>query len=192
MANASRKTVARKSASTPARRSSPKSSSPDALALLRADHKAVSALFEQYEKSRAASKKKALAHEICKALTIHAQIEEEIFYPAVKAALKDKELVPEALVEHASMKALVAQIESQEPGSEVFDARVKVLAEYVKHHVKEEQNEMFPKVRNTRIDTDELGERLAARKQELQQATPTPQAKQPEPVAAAEAAGLEA
>lgn len=139
----------------------------DATALLKADHAAVSDLFEDYEKTRSGAKKKALAAEICTALSVHAQIEEEIFYPAVKAALKDKILVPEATVEHASVKDLIAQIEGVEPDGEVYDAKVKVLSEYVKHHVKEEQNEMFPKAKATSLDLVELGARMAARKADL-------------------------
>ncbi|MDZ4313540.1 MAG: hemerythrin domain-containing protein [Azonexus sp.] len=139
----------------------------DAIALLKADHAAVSGLFEDYEKTNSNNKKKALAAEICSELSVHAQIEEEIFYPAVKAALKDKLLVPEATVEHASIKELIAQIKGGEPDGEVYDAQVKVLSEYVKHHVKEEQNEMFPKVKATSLDLVELGAQMAARKADL-------------------------
>lgn len=156
MATASKKTA--KSGSTKAQ---------DATALLRADHKHVSDLFGQFEKARSAKRKQDLVAEICIELTVHAQIEEEIFYPAVKRALKDKELVPEATVEHATMKSLIAQIEGEPADGEMYDAKVKVLSEYVKHHVKEEQNEMFPKVRNTSLDLRELGAQLAARKEEL-------------------------
>ena len=140
----------------------------EATALLRADHKQVSDLFSQYEKARSASKKSALAADICKELSVHATIEDEIFYPAVKKALKDHELVPEATVEHATMKNLIAQLENgRTPDGEMFDAKVKVLSEYVKHHVKEEQNEMFPKARATKLDMKALGAQLAARKEEL-------------------------
>jgi len=139
----------------------------NALALLRADHKKVSELFEQYEKTRSSDKKKTIVAEICTELGVHAQIEEEIFYPAVKAALKDKELVPEALVEHASVKSLIARVEGVEPQGEMFDARIKVMSEFVKHHVKEEQNEMFKKAEQTTLDMDDLGAQLASRKEEL-------------------------
>ncbi len=139
----------------------------DATALLRADHKSVSALFAEYEKARAKTKKKQLVTQICTALTVHAQIEEEIFYPAVKKALKDTELIPEATVEHATLKDLIAQVEGVEPDGEMFDARIKVMSEYVKHHVKEEQNEIFPKAKATKLDLMELGAQLAARKEEL-------------------------
>ena len=98
---------------------------------------------------------------------MHAQVEEEIFYPAVKAALKDKELIPEATVEHATVKDLIAQVEGVEPDGEMFDAKIKVLSEYVKHHVKEEQNEMFPKAKASNLDMGELGAKMAERKTEL-------------------------
>ena len=139
----------------------------DAIALLKADHEAVSQLFAEYEKTRSVPNKKALVAEICTALSVHAQIEEEIFYPAVKAALKYKLLVPEATVEHAGVKDLIAQIEGVEPDGEMYDAKVKVLSEYVKHHVKEEQNEMFAKVKASSLDMVELGARMTARKDAL-------------------------
>jgi hemerythrin-like domain-containing protein len=147
----------------------PKSStaSPDAIGMLKADHTAVSHLFAEYEKTRSIPNKKALVAQICTALSVHAQIEEEIFYPAVKAALKDKLLVPEATVEHAGVKELIAQIEGVEPDGEMYDAKVKVLSEYVKHHVKEEQNEMFPKVKASSLDLVGLGARMATRKDDL-------------------------
>ena len=139
----------------------------EAIALLRADHKLVSELFAEYEKARAPSKKKQLVSKICTELSVHAQVEEEIFYPAVKQALKDQELVPEATVEHATVKDLIAQVEGIEPDGEMFDAKIKVLSEYVKHHVKEEHTEMFPKAKGTKLDMLELGGRIAERKKVL-------------------------
>ena len=140
----------------------------DATSLLRADHKEVSDLFDAFEKTKSVAKKKAIVAEICTALTVHAQIEEEIFYPAVKVALKDKELIPEAAVEHATLKELIAQIEGVDPDGEMYDAKVKVLSEYVKHHVKEEQNEIFPKAKaSSKLDMKELGALLQQRKAEL-------------------------
>ena len=139
----------------------------DAIALLRADHKHVSDLFAEYEKARSPAKKMELVKNICAELTVHAQVEEEIFYPAVKAALKDKKLVPEAIVEQATMKELIGQIQGNQPDGEMFDAKVKVLSEYVKHHVKEEQTEMFPKAKATKLDMLALGAQMAARKSEL-------------------------
>jgi hemerythrin superfamily protein len=139
----------------------------DAITMLKADHESVSQLFAEYEKTRSSPKKKALVAEICTALSVHAQIEEEIFYPAVKSALKDKLLVPEATVEHKSVKDLIAQLLGVEPDGEMYDARVKVLSEYVKHHVKEEQNEMFPKAKASSVNMMDLGSRMATRKDEL-------------------------
>ena len=139
----------------------------DAPTLLRADHKLVSGLFAEYEKTRSPSKKKQIVTRICTELKVHAQVEEEIFYPAVKLALKDKELIPEATVEHATLKEIIAQVEGVEPGGEMFDAKIKVLSEYVQHHVKEEQNEIFPKAKASSLDMMLLGTKIAKRKAEL-------------------------
>ena len=139
----------------------------EATAMLKADHKAVSELFAAYDKARAPATKKKLVTKICTELSVHAQCEEEIFYPAVKAALKDKTLIPEAVVEQATMKDLISQVEGKEPDGEMFDAKVKVLSEYVKHHVKEEHTEMFPMAKKTKLDMLALGAQLAARKKEL-------------------------
>jgi hemerythrin superfamily protein len=139
----------------------------DAIALLKADHKAVDELFAAYEKARAPARKKELVSRICKELSVHAQAEEEIFYPAFKAALKDKELVPEATVEQQTMKDLISQVKDVEPDGEMYDAKIKVLSEYVKHHVKEEHTEMFPKARKSSLDLVALGAELDTRKQEL-------------------------
>ncbi|WP_374674084.1 hemerythrin domain-containing protein [Ideonella sp.] len=150
-----------------ASRSGARARTPDAIALLRADHKLVSELFEQFEKTRSANRKRGIVEQICQELTVHAQIEEEIFYPAFKEALRDKELVPEARVEHETLKSLIAQVQGAEPDGEEYDAKVKVMGEYVKHHVKEEQGEMFKKAKASRLDLQALGEQLMQRKQEL-------------------------
>ncbi|MES2604210.1 MAG: hemerythrin domain-containing protein [Pseudomonadota bacterium] len=139
----------------------------EATAILRADHKHVSDLFEQFENAEGRAKKEKIAHEICNELTVHAQIEEEIFYPAIRDVLDDKELLPEAEVEHGTLKVLIGDIESSGADDELFAARVKVLGEYVKHHVKEEQNEIFPQVRDSNLDMVELGALLTQRKEEL-------------------------
>ena len=154
---------------TPKTSASPKPAAPakDAIALLKADHEEVSGLFAEYERTRSVNNKKALVAEICTALAVHMQIEEEIFYPAVKAELKDHLMVPEATVEQAGAKALMAQIEGITPDGEMYDAKVKVLSEYIKHHVKEEHTEMFPKAKASALDTMELGARMAARKAQL-------------------------
>lgn len=139
----------------------------DAIALLKADHKEVAEMLEEFENAR--STKGKLAQQICQALTVHAQIEEEIFYPAAREALGDegKDLLDEAKVEHSSLKELIGQIEGSGPDDELFGAHVKVLGEYVKHHVKEEEGEMFPKLRKSDMDLVEVGAQLAARKKEL-------------------------
>ena len=139
----------------------------DAIALLKADHKEVADMLEKFEKAR--STKGKLAQQICQALTVHAQIEEEIFYPAAREALGDegKDLLDEAKVEHNSLKELIGQIEGSGPDDDLFDAHVTVLGEYVKHHVKEEEGEMFPKLRKSDLDLVEVGAQLAARKKEL-------------------------
>ena len=161
-------TIARPSSpAKPATRSSSKPKTTDATAMLRADHQLVSKLFDDYESSKSTNKKMQIVSQICTELSVHAQVEEEIFYPAVKEALKDKELVPEATVEHATLKDLIAQVEGIEPDGEMFDAKIKVLSEYVKHHVKEEQNEMFPKAKASNLDMVELGAQMASRKEEL-------------------------
>ena len=161
---ARKKPAARKPASA---RRSPSRAPRDALALLRADHQTVQELFDKFEKARSEDRKNSLAQQICSELKVHTQIEEEIFYPAIRGAIRDEDLLDEATVEHQGAKDLIAQIESANAGDDLFDAKVTVLGEYIKHHVKEEHNEMFPQVRKTKLDLRELGERLMARKEEL-------------------------
>lgn len=139
----------------------------DATALLKADHKLVASLFADYERTNSNNKKKQLVEQICKELSIHAQLEEEIFYPAVQKALKDHELVPEATVEHATLKDLIAQVKDIEPDGDMFDAKIKVLSEYVKHHVKEEESEMFLEAKSAKLNLIELGVQMTQRKGEL-------------------------
>lgn len=163
------KTAASKSAATPARKAARQK---DACDLLDADHKAVKKMFEDYKtlsegRSRSSSKKRELADQICRELTVHALLEEEIFYPAARGAIKDNPLLNEALVEHASAKDLIAQIREMDEGDEMFDAKVLVLGEYIDHHVKEERNEIFPKVRKSRLDLVSMREDLQSRKEEL-------------------------
>jgi hemerythrin superfamily protein len=141
----------------------------DAIALLKADHALVQGLFDRFEKARGDDRKRALAEKICQELRVHTQIEEEIFYPAAREVLRDEDLMDEAEVEHAGAKDLIGQIESSSPGAELYDAKVTVLGEYIKHHVKEEHEEMFPKLRKTKLDMQALGERLQARKTQLQE-----------------------
>ena len=143
----------------------------DALTLLIKDHDNVKAMFKKYdrlaEQNARADERNSLAALICAELTIHAQIEEEIFYPAVRRVLKDDDLIDEALVEHSSAKELISQLADMDAKDKLFDAKVKVLGEQIDHHVEEEQNEMFPKVKKSDLDLDDLGERLSLRKQEL-------------------------
>lgn len=139
----------------------------DPLELLEADHREVEGLFEAFEQASGDAEQRDLAIAICVALKVHARLEEELFYPAVWPALKDKSLIEEALVEHASARDLIAQIESGAPGEAFFAARVRVLGEYVQHHVEEEEDEIFPQVRKGDLDLSALGELLAERKQEL-------------------------
>jgi hypothetical protein len=154
------KTTARKTATA---------KTPDAIKLLEADHKEVAAWFKDYDKTESPAKKAKLSEKICLALKVHTQIEEEIFYPASREALKaDKEeIVDEAVVEHASAKALIAEIEQMEVDEDLYDAKVKVLGELIEHHVGEEEKEYFPACRKTDMDMTALGARMAARKDEL-------------------------
>ena len=144
----------------------------DACDLLDADHKAVKKLFMEYEELTEAGgntkeKKRVLAEKICLELTVHAQIEEEIFYPAIRKAIKDDLLMNEAEVEHASAKELIAQIEEMNSGDPMFDAKVTVLGEYIDHHVKEERTEMFPKARASKVNLVARRDTLQMRKEEL-------------------------
>ena len=141
----------------------------NAISLLMKDPKTVKALFEQYEglSDRSFATKKKLADQICHELTVHTQIEEEIFYPAVRRPIHDGDLMDEAVVEHASAKELIAQILAMDPSEDLYDAKVTVLSEQIEHHVQEEEGDMFPKVRKTGVDLDALGEQMAARKEQL-------------------------
>jgi hypothetical protein len=142
----------------------------DAIALLKADHRQVESWFEQFKKSRLQAKKAELAESICYALKLHSQIEEEIFYPAFLEAAGDTDLHHEAEVEHTGAKNLISEIEQAGPDDEYFEARVNVLSEMIKHHVKEEEKRdgMFAKARQADMPLEEIGERLMERKAELQ------------------------
>lgn len=149
----------------------PSNTGTDAITLLTQDHKAVQKIFKEFDKLKQNGgndeEKSELVTRACQELTVHAQIEEEIFYPAVRAAIEDEDLMDEAEVEHGTAKELIAQLESMEPGNDLYDARFTVLGEYINHHVKEEQDEMFPKARKAKVDLKALGEELLTRKQEL-------------------------
>jgi hypothetical protein len=139
----------------------------DAIALLKADHRKVEELFEKYESAR--SRKADIAKEICMELTIHTMIEEEIFYPACREAGVESDIMDEANVEHDGAKTLIGELEAGSPEDEFYDAKVKVLSEEIKHHVKEEEKRggIFAGAREAELDLDALGEQLAARKREL-------------------------
>jgi len=152
---------------------------PDAIELLTQDHKEVKKLFKAYEKlvkdEAEGSEKQELANQICTMLVVHTTIEEEIFYPAAREALPEQDLLDEAVVEHASAKSLIEQIQSMSPEDELYDAKVTVLGEYIDHHVKEEEAELFPQVKKAKLDLEQLGEEMAERKlqceSEAEQAT---------------------
>ena len=144
--------------------------SQDAIALLKEDHRKVEELFEQFEKAKGEGRKEKLALEICKELTIHTIIEEEIFYPSLEGKV-DEDLLKESFVEHDAAKVLIAEIEAGGPSDEYYDAKVKVLKEEIEHHVEEEEKPkegLFAQTREADVDLKELGERLAARKEAFQ------------------------
>lgn len=142
----------------------------DAISLLTQDHNKVKKMFREYEKlckKDDIEGKEALAIQICQALTLHAQLEEEIFYPVVREAIDDDKLMNEAIIEHTTAKDLIGQIQSMRISDPMYDAAVTVLGEYINHHVQEEQNEIFPKVRKARIDLEEIGIEMAQRREVL-------------------------
>jgi len=149
------------------RRSSRTRRQPDAIAVLREDHARVIEMFGRFGAMRGNERKEKLTEQICDELEVHTQIEEEIFYPAVREAIGETDLIDEALVEHQSAKELISQIRAMRADEALYDARVTVLGEYVKHHVKEEQGEIFPKARRAGLDLVELGERMRTRKGEI-------------------------
>jgi hypothetical protein len=142
---------------------------PDAIALLKADHRKVEALFASYEKATGESRKKSIAEQICMELTIHTKIEEDVFYPACEGGV-DEDLLREAYVEHDGAKVLVAELEAGSPDEKFYDAKVKVLSEMIEHHVEEEEKRvegMFAQARKAGLNMDDLGERMMAEKQSL-------------------------
>jgi hypothetical protein len=142
----------------------------DAIAILKDDHKNVKKLFKDFDKMKDKAEdadKEALVKRICTELTVHAQIEEEIFYPAARKAVDDQDLLDEATVEHASAKELIRQLQSMSVSDPLYDAKVTVLGEYVDHHVQEEQDELFKKAKKAKMDMEKLGKKLATRKRAL-------------------------
>jgi hemerythrin superfamily protein len=144
----------------------------DAIAMLTADHKRVKTLFSKFDKLKEEAtdeEKSAIVEQICNEMKIHAELEEEIFYPAVREAIDDSDLMDEAIVEHAGAKELIAQLEEASPEDDLYDAKVTVLGEQIDHHVKEEEGDMFPKARKAKVDTEALGEEMLKRRMALMQ-----------------------
>ena len=142
----------------------------DAITLLKEDHRKVEDLFEKAEKAREADRKKMLVQQICTELMIHSMVEEEIFYPACTGQVGDEDLIEEAYVEHDGAKVLISELSNGGPDDEFFDAKVKVLSEMIKHHVKEEEKRsdgLFAEAKKAGLDMEGLGERMMQRKQEL-------------------------
>lgn len=166
MARTQTNTTQRKSKTKAKRRTS----EPVAIALLKKQHADVDKLFKRFEKAKDGDKE-AIVQTVCRALTVHAELEEELFYPALREAGVENDLLDEAEVEHVGVKRLVGELEAMQPGDDLYDAKMKVLTEYVKHHVKEEETEMFPDAKKSGVDLDELGERMEARTVELEAQT---------------------
>ena len=138
--------------------------------MLTADHKKVKKLFSEFDKLQeegSDEEKSSIVEQICNELKIHTELEEEIFYPAVRKAIDDSDLMDEALVEHAGAKDLIAQLEDAGPDNDLYDAKVTVLGEQIDHHVKEEEGSMFPKVKKAKLDTEALGATMLKRKMAL-------------------------
>lgn len=138
--------------------------------MLTADHKKVKKLFSEFDKLQAEGsdeEKSSIVEQICNELKIHTELEEEIFYPAVRKAIDDSDLMDEALVEHAGAKDLIAQLEDASPNNDLYDAKVTVLGEQIDHHVKEEEGSMFPKAKKAKLDTEALGATMLKRKMAL-------------------------
>lgn len=155
-------------------RGASKASSQDALHLLAEDHKKVIEMFDEFEQMKTKGDtddeaKQLLVETACAELTIHAQVEEEVFYPAARDAIEDMDLLDEAEVEHASARQLITELAAMQPDDDLYDAKFTVLGEYVKHHIHEEEKQLFPKLKKSDMDLDELGEEIRQRKLELRE-----------------------
>jgi hemerythrin superfamily protein len=159
----------RSQSSSSSRNKERQQASRSAFDVLEEDHREVEEWFDEFDelKDSDEDRKADLAEKICLALKVHAQIEEEIFYPQARAASQDNDLIDEALVEHSTVKNLIGEIEEMEVGEELYDAKIRVLGEMVKQHIKEEEEELFPELQSTKMDVDAVGKELAERKQEL-------------------------
>jgi len=141
--------------------------SQSAFDLLEQDHREVEEWFDEYDELKDDNRKTELAEKICLALKVHAQIEEEIFYPQAREATKDNDLIDEAVVEHATVKNLIGEIEAMEVGEELYDAKIRVLGEMVKRHIQEEEEELFPELEAAKMDLNAVGKEIVERKEEL-------------------------
>ncbi len=145
--------------------------SKNAIELLTEDHEEMKGLFAEFDAIAGddsnLEEKAVLVQQICRELIVHMAIEEEIFYPAARSTIDDDDLLDEAIVEHSSAKDLIEQLEAMNPDEDQYDAKVKVLKEYIEHHVKEEEEDMFPKIEASGLDLDYYGEQLAERKEEM-------------------------
>ena len=161
-----------KATKSPSKNLGEKETGIDAIEMLKTDHKQVKALFNEFEEihqdEENDGRKSEIVKQICAALTIHAQIEEEIFYPAVREVIDDDDLMDEAEVEHAEAKALITQLEAMDAEDDCYDAKVTVLGEQVDHHITEEEKEMFPQIQKAKMDTLTLGRIMLKRKEELE------------------------
>lgn len=163
-----------KSTAKVSHRGASKSSSQDALHLLSDDHKKVIEMFEEFEQMKEEGDtddeaKQMLVELACTELTIHAQVEEELFYPAARDAIDDMDLLDEAEVEHASARQLISELAAMQPDDDLYDAKFTVLGEYVKHHIQEEEKQLFPKIKKSELDLAELGEEIRERKLQLRE-----------------------
>ena len=162
-----------KSSSRSTQRSGARTSSDDALHLLAEDHKKVIEMFDDFEEMKEENSDdeeamQLLVETACAELTVHTQVEEEVFYPAAREAIDDMDLLDEAEVEHAAARQLITELAAMQPGDDLYAAKFTVLGEYVKHHIHEEEKELFPKLKKAHIDLVELGEEIRQRKLELQ------------------------
>jgi hemerythrin superfamily protein len=161
-----------KTSSKSSGRSTAKTSSQDALHILMEDHQKVTEMFDEFKQMKKEGNtdeeaKQLLVENACAELTIHAQVEEELFYPTARDAIDDMALLDEAEVEHASATQLISELAAMQPDDDLYDAKFTVLGEYVKHHIEEEEKQLFPKIKKAKIDLVELGEDIRERKLEL-------------------------
>lgn len=170
--NTTSKTSAKTSAKNTSHRGHAKGKEQDALDILAEDHQKVLKMFDQFRKMTKKAdadeqEMQTLVETACAELTIHSQVEEELFYPALRDASDADDLLDEAEVEHASAKQLITELAAMQPGDDLYEAKFTVLGEYVKHHIGEEEHQLFPKAKKAKMDLESLGEEIRTRKQEL-------------------------